>query len=39
MKIGHVSGITGQPATTLDEIVAEAQRAEPDGFAFYVVPS
>lgn len=39
MRIGFVSAAAGQPSTTLDEIVAEAQRAEADGFAFYVVPS
>ena len=39
MQIGYVSPIAGDAATTLDEIVAEAQRAEADGFAFYVVPS
>jgi len=39
MRIGFVSAIAGQPSTTLDDIVAEAQRVEADGFAFYSVPS
>ena len=39
MKIGYVSAIAGQPATTLDDIVAEVRGVESDGFAFYVVPS
>jgi 5,10-methylenetetrahydromethanopterin reductase len=39
MRIGYVSAIAGQPATTLDDIVAEVRGVESDGFAFYVVPS
>jgi F420-dependent oxidoreductase-like protein len=39
MKIGYVSAAAGQPATTLDDIVAEVKRVEAEGFAFYVVPS
>ena len=39
MQLGYVSPIAGNAATTLDDIVAEVQRAEADGFAFYVVPS
>ena len=39
MKIGYVSAIAGQPTTTLDDIVAEVQMAEADGFAFYSVPA
>lgn len=34
-----MSAIAGRPETRLDEIVAEARRAEADGFEFYVVPS
>jgi F420-dependent oxidoreductase-like protein len=39
MRIGYVSAIAGQPTTTLDDIVAETQRVEDDGFAFYSVPA
>lgn len=39
MRIGYVSAIAGQPTATLDDIVAEARRAEADGYAFYSVPS
>ena len=39
MRIGYVSAIAGSAKTRLDDVVAEAKRAEADGFAFYVVPS
>jgi 5,10-methylenetetrahydromethanopterin reductase len=39
MKIGFVSAAASDPATTLDQIVEEAQGVEADGFAFYCVPS
>jgi F420-dependent oxidoreductase-like protein len=39
MRIGYVSAIAGMPTTTLDDIVAEVQRVEADGFAFYSVPA
>jgi 5,10-methylenetetrahydromethanopterin reductase len=39
MRIGFVSAKAGAPATTLDEIVAETQSVEADGFAFYSVPA
>ena len=38
MRIGFVSAAAGLPTTTLDDIVAEVQRVEADGFAFYSVP-
>jgi hypothetical protein len=39
MRIGFVRAKAGAPATTLDEIVAETQSVEADGFAFYSVPA
>ena len=39
MKIGYVSAAAGRPETPLDHIVAEVQRVESQGFAFYIVPS
>jgi F420-dependent oxidoreductase-like protein len=39
VRIGFVSAAAGVPTTTLDEIVAEVQQVEADGFAFYAVPS
>jgi F420-dependent oxidoreductase-like protein len=39
LRIGFVSAAAGQASTTLDEIVAEVQQVEADGFAFYSVPS
>lgn len=39
MNIGFVSAAAGHPATTLDDIVAEVQGVEADGFAFYSVPA
>ena len=39
MRIGFVSAAAGVATTTLDDIVAEVQRVEAEGFAFYSVPS
>jgi F420-dependent oxidoreductase-like protein len=39
VRIGFVSAAAGRPETRLDDVVAEAARAEASGFAFYVVPS
>jgi F420-dependent oxidoreductase-like protein len=39
MKIGIGSQVVGDPATTLDQLVAEVRAAEDDGFAFYSLPN
>jgi hypothetical protein len=39
VRIGFVSAAAGQGTTTLDDIVAEAQRVEADGFVCDAVPS
>jgi F420-dependent oxidoreductase-like protein len=39
MKIGLGSVIAGSPNATLDDLVAEVQAAEREGFAFYSLPN
>ena len=39
MRIGLISRVSGNPKTTLDDLVAEAQQAEAQGFAFLSVPN
>ena len=39
MKIGTTSATIGNPAATLDDLVAEIVEAESDGFAFFSLPN